>query len=299
MRVSLRLARQRALPSAGHRGLSSAAAAAPPLDTTAHPSVILLGGLGMKPRALEKTAAALYPSLSVQQYTHSLNELVNVSFRFPSVQQRFAAALADAGPGGAIVHVFSGAAFFSLLALRDWSAAAAAAGGQHPLASRIRGVVLDSIPYKRVESKLMAAVRVPSVLVPAATALASRLLVSPLFGATVALTDEYQAAQRAAATFACTGGRRVLVAHSAEDAIVSVGEFHSYVGSLRSAPGWRPASQPGAASQPAGRGADGAVHHRDVHFDVFEGRGRHAAMVLDDEAYTHAVRKWVTTLYEP
>ena len=289
MRASLRLVRQRALPSAGHRGLSSAAA---PLDTTAHPSVILLGGLGMKPRALEKTAAALYPSLSVQQYTHSLNELVNVSFHFPTIQKRFSSALFDAGPGGAIVHVFSGAAFFSLLALRDWSAAAAAAGGQHPLASRIRGVVLDSIPYKRVESKLMAAVRVPSVLVPAATALASRLLVSPLFGATVALTDEYQAAQRAAATFACTGGRRVLVAHSAEDAIVSVGEFHSYVGSLRSAPGWRP------ASQPAGRGADGAAHPRDVHFDVFEGRGRHAAMVLDDEAYTHAVRKWVTTLYE-
>ena len=263
-----------------------------PLDLTAPPSVVILGGLAMQQRALEKTAAALYPALAVRGLlTHSLNQIVNVNWAFAANRARLASVLEGAGPGGAIVHVFSGAAFFSLLALRDWSSAVAAAGGPATPASRIRGVVLDSIPYKRVESNLMAAAQVPPMLVPAATALASRVLVSPLIGATVALTDDYNRVQRTATTFACTGGRRVLVAHSAEDAIVPVSEFREYVGSLQSTPGWRLASQPAAHAA-----ADGAAA---VRLDVFEGKGRHAAMVLGDDEYVHTVRQWAASLCEP
>jgi hypothetical protein len=106
--------------------LSSAAAV--PLDLTAPPSVVILGGLAMQQRALEKTAAALYPALAVRGLlTHSLNQIVNVNWAFAANRARLASVLEGAGPGGAIVHVFSGAAFFSLLALRDWSSAVAAA----------------------------------------------------------------------------------------------------------------------------------------------------------------------------
>jgi len=256
--------REARLLGSGRRLFSAAAHA--PLDLAAPPSVILLGGLGMKPRALEKTATALYPSLSVQSYTHSLNELVNVSFCFAANQARLVRALKDAGPGGAIVHVFSGAAFYSLMAMRDWGAAAVASGAvsAHPSA-RIRGVVLDSIPYKRVESKLLEAANVPAALAPAVGALAARLLVSPLFGATVALTDAYERLQRAPSTFAFTGGRRVLVAHSVDDAIVPVSEFRSYVGDLHPATGWRPAGHAASdalAAYLTGIQATSAVHPR-------------------------------------
>ena len=260
--------------------MSSAARA--PLDLSHPPSVIVLGGLGMSQRALEKVTQALYPSLTAHRFTHSLHEIVGVRTKFLANTARLTDALESAGPGGAIVHIFSGAAFFSVLALRKWGAAAAA-GASTP-AALIRGVVLDSVPYKRIESNLMAAARVPSFLIPAATALASRLLVSPAIGATVALTDDYQDAQRDARTFACTGGRHVLVAHSREDVIVPVDQYNAYIAALQGREGWRSTSQeaPGA--------------HGDVQLTTYEGKGRHAALVLDDASYADAVRGWVQTL---
>ena len=238
----------------------------------------------MKTRALDKVAAALYPGAPTQRFTHSLNDIVNVNYRFASSTARLAAALHASGPGGAIVHVFSGAAFFSVLALRSWAAAGAGAGGP---AARIRGIVLDSVPYMRIERQLMVAAKVPALLAPTATMLASRLLVSPLFGATVAVTDGYNDAQLDARTF---GAAKVLVAHSADDDVVPVGQFRDYVAALRRREGWAEAHA-GAAAAVAQRPAAAAVH-----FTAFEGKGRHAAMVLDDASYISAVHAWTRSL---
>ena len=256
------------------------------LDSSHPPSVIVLGGLGMKERALEKVTQVLYPTLAAQRFPHTLHQIVNVRFSFPSNIARLQHALENAGPGGAILHIFSGAAFFSVTALREWGAAAAV--GSTTPASRIRGLVLDSIPYKRVELKLMEVAKVPPFLVPAALALASRLLVSPAVGATVALTDAYQEAQLDARTFSCTGGRRVLVAHSADDVIVPVEQYQAYVAALQGREGWE-TSKVAAPREPSA--APGSVE-----LTTYEGRGRHAALVLDDSNYVAAVHEWVHTL---
>ena len=99
----------------------------------------------MKQRALDKIAATLYPDLPALKYTHSLAEIVGVVPLWSRNLARFSEALA-AFPGGAILHIFSGASFFSTFALSEWRDA------------RIRGVVLDSVPFLRVERQLM---RVP------------------------------------------------------------------------------------------------------------------------------------------
>ena len=275
-----------ALPAAASsRRPRARAASQAPLEGP--PTVVLLGGLNMHPRALERVAGALYPGLATQRLTHSLNDLVNVNWRFARNRARLAAALAPAaaGPGGAVVHVFSGAAYFTVLALQAWGEAAAAAGSSEPNpAARIRGIVMDSVPYERVERQLMVAARVPSPLIPAATALASRLLVSPAFGATVAITDGYNAAQLDARTYSRTAARRLLVAHSADDDVVAVAEFRAFVAVLADRPGWHMAREPAAQPPPAGS----------IEVTSFEGVGRHAAMVLDDtERYAACVHRWM------
>jgi len=249
------------------------------------PSVILLGGLGMTARHLEKSAAALYPGARAQVITHTLNDIVNVNYRFPANTAQLAAALEPgaAGPGGAIVHVFSGSAFFVVFALQKWAGAGPSA--------RIRGLVLDSVPYLRVERELMKAAKVPRLLWPVATALASRLLVSPLFGATVERTDAYNVAQLDPRIGAPS--HRVLVAHSADDEIVPVGQFREYTDALRQTPGWR-VRQAGDAD-PAGS-ATAASAPSAVDVLTFEGRGRHAAMVRDDPAYIAAVQAFAGSI---
>ena len=282
--------------SAAARCLSSAAAVAP-LDPAHPPSVIILGGLNMKTRALDKVAAALYPNTATQRFTHSLNDIVNVNYRFADNTARLAAALQASGPGGAIVHVFSGAAFFSVLALRGWAAAGDRGGGP---AARIRGIVLDSVPYMRIERQLMVAAKVPSLLAPTATMLASLLLVSPLFGATVAVTDSYNDAQLDARNF--SAARKVLVAHSVDDDVVPVGQFRDYVATLRRSECW--VETPPAGAQAGARAADARAagtpatgsRAAAVDFTVFEGKGRHAAMVLDDPTYIGYVRQWTSSL---
>jgi hypothetical protein len=240
----------------------------------------------MKEKNLQRVAKTLYPGLRATMFTHSLNEIVNVNFKFVGNTARLAAALADAGSGGAILHVFSGSAFFSVLALRDWAAAQAACTVQAPASPsrHLRGVVLDSIPYDRVERQLLEAARCPRPLQDVAARLAASLLVSRAFGATVALTDAYNVAQAEPSTFAAA--RRVLLAHSADDGVVPVDQFRRFAASLaaRRGGGWHPA---GAGAPPPGA----------VELTVFEGVGRHAAMVLDDEArYTRCVQDWAAAV---
>ncbi len=245
------------------------------------PSVIILGGLNMKEKALQRVARTLYPGLRTTMYTHTLNQIVNVNYQFPSNTARLIAALSDAGPGGAILHVFSGAAFYSVLALRDWAATLAPAASP---ARHLRGIVLDSIPFDRVERQLMVAARVPRPLQGAAAKLAASVLVSRAFGATVALTDAYNVAQAQPRTFAAA--RRVLLAHSADDDVVPVEQFRRFkdVLAARRGDGWHPAG-------------DGAPPPGAVELTVFEGVGRHAAMVLDDEArYTRCVKEWAAAV---
>lgn len=260
---------------------SPAAAAAAAPSFSGPPSVIILGGLNMKEKALQRVAKTLYPGLRAATYTHTLNQIVNVNYKFPANTDRLAAALAGAGPGGAILHIFSGAAFFSVLALRDWAASPAPAASP---ARHLRGVVLDSIPFDRVERQLMVAARVPRPLQGVAARLAASVLVSRAFGATVALTDAYNVAQAQPRTFAAA--RRVLLAHSADDDVVPVGQFRRFAAALaaRRGDGWHPA---GAGAPPPGA----------VELTVFEGVGRHAAMVLDDEArYTRCVKQWAAAV---
>ena len=254
-------------------------ASAAPLDPSHPPGAIILGGLGMTQRALDKIGAALYPEAATSRFTHNLHQIVGVNFRFAQNRARVEAALAASGPGGAVLHVHSGAAFFAVLALQHW----AGRPGEGP-ASRIRGVVLDSVPYLRIERQLMVAAKVPPPLLPLATALVSRLLVSPAVGATVAVTDGYNAAQREARTFA--PARRVLVAHSADDVIVPVEQFREHVAAIRARDDWFEAGK----SRPDGTAAE---------FAVYEGRGRHAAMLLDDPQYVGAVQSWVRSLSAP
>ena len=83
-----------ALPAAASsRRPRARAASQAPLEGP--PTVVLLGGLNMHPRALERVAGALYPGLATQRLTHSLNDLVNVNWRFARNRARLAAARAD------------------------------------------------------------------------------------------------------------------------------------------------------------------------------------------------------------
>ena len=156
--------------------------------------VILLGGVAMTSRHLARITQTLYAPhhLSVISRPHSLLELVNVRFKHQQVKDAFRRDL-DAFPDGAIVHMISGAAFFAHSALHAWRD------------KRVRGVILDSVPYRRDpgigETRLMQSAGVPGPLCKPAGALARALLLSPLFEATQAYTDNYNALQRDPLTF--------------------------------------------------------------------------------------------------
>jgi hypothetical protein len=186
-----------AAPSGGPAPAAAAAAAA-----GGRKGVVILGGLGMKARALDKIASTLYPDLPTLRFTHSLADIVGVAYAWPRLQARLDGALAEFS-GGAVLHVFSGASFFATFSLAAWRDA------------RVRGVVLDSVPFRRVERNLMRVVDVPEPLCGPLAVLARALLVSPLVGATIAKTDRYNELQREPSTF--MPARHVLAAHSVDD----------------------------------------------------------------------------------
>ena len=224
--------------------------------------VILLGGVAMTSRHLARITKTLYPSLPVLSRPHTLLELVNVRFCHPRIRDAFRRDL-DSFPDGAIVHMVSSAAFFATRALHEWQD------------ERVRGVICDSVPYRRDpgvgETRLMLSAGVPGPLCRPAGALARSLLLSPLFQATVEYTDRYNALQRDPRTFH-PSAPRLLMAHSADDAVVPVEEFRAHVAALRENPEW---------------GAPGAL-------TVFEGRGPHALMAREDgERYAAAVAQFV------
>lgn len=216
------------------------------------PPVVLLGGLGMHARALAKIAATLYPNSPAALHAHSLLDLVSP----PRAHARLAAAAFSslaAFPGGAILHVTSGSAFFAV--------ASGLVG-----APNVRGVVLDSIPFARREHKLLRVLGVPSALATPLGGAVRALLTSPLIGATMAHTDAYFATLARADTWK---GRPVLVATSADDVITPAADAREW-----------------AAARKAAWGAAGQL-------DVYEGTGKHACMARDDAAsFSAAVREW-------
>jgi len=220
--------------------------------------VVLLGGVGMHARALAKVAQNVYPGLAHRAHVHSLLELVNVRGAHAANAAALARSL-DAFPGGAVLHIFSGAAFFAVPAL----AAARDA--------RVRAVVLDSIPFTRREAKLMRVAGVPAPLCAPAGALARALLTSSLFGATEDFTDRYFSLLAAPETFAPAS--RVLVACSADDEITPAAEARDFAARARAA--W--AARPGAPR-----------------LDAYEGAGKHACLARDDAAaFAPAVREFL------
>jgi len=229
------------------------------MSSAARRGVVLLGGVGMHERALQKVATNLYPGLPAALHSHSLLSLVNVRGAHAANAAAVAASLARF-PDGAVVHVLSGAAFFAVTALARWRDA------------RVDAVVLDSVPFARREAKLMRVAGVPAPLCAPAGALARALLTSPLIGATEAYTDAYFALLADARTFAPAS--RVLVACSADDDITPVDEARDFV--ARARPAW-------AA---AGGGAPALT--------AYEGVGKHACLARDDAAnFAPAVRAWL------
>ena len=216
--------------------------------------IILLGGVGQTARHLARINKALYSAhgqLPVVARAHSLLELVNVRYHHPAVKDRFRRDL-DAFPDGVVVHMISSASFFALNALHAWQD------------ERVKGVICDSIPYRREpgigEYRLMLSAGVPEPLCNAAGKVARALLLSPLFDATEAYTDNYNKSQRNPRTFHPRRAN-VLMAHSADDAVVPVSEFRDHCKALRASDEW-------------------AGHQ----VDVFEGSGPHALMAREDGA---------------
>jgi hypothetical protein len=165
----------------------------------------------------------------------------------------------DAFPGGAVVHIFSGSAFFAVPALAAWRD------------ERVRAVCLDSVPFARREAKLMRVAGVPAALCAPAGAIARAVLTSSFLGATVAFTDRYFELLADASTFAPAS--RVLVACSADDAITPIDEARSFAAAARDA--WL--AHPGAPT----------LTH-------YEGAGKHACLARDDVArFAPAVRGWL------
>lgn len=222
--------------------------------------VILLGGVNMTARHLAKISGALYPRLAVRAAPHTVFQLVNVRYSFPARDEALRRSL-DAFPDGCIVHAVSGSAFFATHALARWGDA------------RVRGVIMDSVPQLRLEAPLMRLVGVPAPLVAPASALARALLVSPLFDATLAYTDRYNALTREAATY----GPRVLLAHSAEDEVVPLQQFSAFAGEVQ-------------AAKAAGAGGWGATE-----LSVYIGKGKHAAMARDDAGFAAATRAFLAS----
>lgn len=213
--------------------------------------IILLGGVGQTLRHLSRIQKELYPQLPVLLRPHSLLELVNVRFKHAAVKDRFRRDL-DSFPDGAVVHMISSASFFGLHALREWQD------------ERVAGVVCDSIPYRRDpgigEYRLMQSAGVPEPLCNVAGKVARQLLLSPLFDATEAYTDRYNALQKEPRTFHPRRAN-LLMAHSTDDAVVPIEEFRDHCAALRASEAW-------------------AGHE----LDVFEGRGPHALMAREDSA---------------
>lgn len=274
---------RRAAASAGVHSSAHAPAAS---------GVVVLGGLMMKQRALEKIAATLYPDLPAAILPHSLLQLVNVHTfaRNTDVLRR------ALFPGGTILHILSGSAFFTC-------------GPFHALAQvrsddRIRGIVLDSVPHERIEERLLQVAGVPRVLCPPLGALASVVLTSPLFGATRAYTDAYNVAQRDPATFAPVG--HVLAAHSVDDAVIPVREFRAWRDDVRARSDWVHAEEGAAEGASAARGgnsvgAGGSASPAParVRLTTYEGKGMHAGLARDDPAFAAAVRAWRATIGMP
>ena len=68
--------------------------------------------------------------------------------------------------------------------------------------------------------------------------------------------------------------------------IVPVEQYREHVAAIRARDVWVEAGK----SRPDGTAAE---------FAVYEGRGRHAAMLLDDPQYVGAVQSWVRSLSAP
>lgn len=179
--------------------------------------VILLGGVNMTTRHLERIKTSLYPSLPATTQPHSILELVNVNYSFPARFDHLRRAL-DKYSDGCILHIISGSAYFSTRLLAD--------GGQD---ERIKGVIIDSVPQVRIERNLLRLVGLPKPLLGPCSALTRALLVSPLFGATMEYTDRYSAIIRDPSTY---GKAKVLLAHSKEDDVVPYEQFQDFVGDL-------------------------------------------------------------------
>jgi len=220
--------------------------------------IILLGGVGMTQRHLDKISNSLYPTITAQgrvrQRPHSILQLVNVRYSFPTRFDELRRSL-DFFDGGAIIHTISGSAFFSTRALSEWRD------------ERVKGVILDSVPQLRLESSLMKLVGVPAPLVGPASYVARSLLVSPLFEATLDYTDTYSALIRSPTTY---GGAKVMFAHSLEDEVVPHVQFKDFLADVGRTDGW---------------GKSG--------YTVYEGVGKHAAMARDDAGFKEAVKHFV------
>ena len=107
----------------------------------------------------------------------------------------------------------------------------------------------------------------PKPLRTPVSALARAVLTSPLFDATIARTDTYNALLCDPATF--RPGGHALMAHSEADGLVPVAEFRASTSELRRRWG----------------GEKGLV--------VYEGKGRHAALGWDDPTFARTVNAWL------
>lgn len=220
--------------------------------------VVILGGVAMKSRALTKVASTLYPGLPSTVIPHGLFQLVNVRGAFASNADALARAI-DAYPGGSIVHIFSGSAFFSVPALAKWKD------------ERVKGVVLDSIPFERREKKLMRVAGLPDALCDPAGAVARAILISKFVGATIEYTDNYFSLLADARTFAPAS--RVMVACSKDDVITPIDDAQKFYATAEKS--WRTLSNAPKISS-------------------YWGSGSHALMARDDASgMGTAMRDWL------
>ena len=233
----------------------------------------------MKRKVLDKIATLLYPDLPAVCIPHSLLQLVNIH-TFKSNTEALRNALF---PGGSIIHILSGSAFFTL---GPWHALARVRSEDRP----IRGVVVDSVPYDRIEARLLQVAGLPLPLCAPIGAVARVALQSPLFGATREYTDRYNAAQRHPATFAPVP--HVLVAHSVDDAVIPVREFRTWHADVRARSDWLHAGDNAA-------GGDGGAGPARPRLETYEGVGMHACLARDDPNFVAAVRAWRTTIGMP
>lgn len=216
----------------------------------------------MTARHLAKISTTLYPALAtasrVRATPHTVFQLVNVRHSFPAREDELRRSL-DAFPDGCIVHCVSGSAFFATAALARWED------------SRIKGVIMDSVPQLRLEQPLMRLVGVPELLLEPVSALARAVLVSPFFDATLEYTDNYNELTRSARTY----GQRVLFCHSQDDDVVPIAQFNDFYARV-------------AAAKAAGQGGWGSTA-----VDVYVGRGKHAAMARDDAGFAAKAQEFL------